>query len=121
VPNFEITMKQDIGSVGPADLEDLGGGQMLVRLDGRYAAGSRIRVGSTLRQPGDGMTFDYNLIRFTASIVDLATKVVALVSRDGTETPVIVKNPAIAATLDEGSALQIQAPRVSALDETSDL
>jgi hypothetical protein len=121
VPNFEIKMTQDVGAIGPADLEDLGGGQMLVRLDGKFAAGSRIRVGSALLQPGANMTFDFNLIRFMASIADLATKAVALVSRDGTETPIIVKYAAIAQTLEEGGALEVDVPKVSALDDTNSL
>lgn len=114
IPGFEIKMTQDVGPLNSSSLEDLGNGQMLVRLDGRFATGSAIRVGNNILQPGAGFSFDYNLIRFVAPIFDLATKRVALVSRDGTETPVRMMNDAI-----KPKGLTIEPPILTTIDESN--
>jgi hypothetical protein len=69
-----------------ASLEDLGNGQMLVSLYGRFLTGTYVRIGSQFLRAGSPATsFEYNRIRFVAPIADLATKEAVLVSRDGEE------------------------------------
>jgi hypothetical protein len=74
-------------------LEDLGNGQMLVSLLGRFMTGTYVRIGSQFLRPGSPLaSFEYNLIRFVAPVGDLATRQVALVARDGSETPLEIKH-----------------------------
>lgn len=112
--NFEL--KPDLAGVGVNDLEDLGGGQMLVTVPGRFLDGSYVRVGSSILTPGStGFTFEYRLIRFQASIADLATKRVVLVSRDGNETDILVhEDPARPVDF-------VNPPTVTPLDDTNSL
>jgi hypothetical protein len=68
-------------------LEDLGGGQMLVKLQGRFLPGTYVRIGATPITEGPQLKHEHFGIRFVAPISDLATKRVFLVSHDGTEVP----------------------------------
>lgn len=69
-----------------ASLQDLGGGQMMVTVQGRFLTGTYIRIGSTiLREGAPNTLFEHFGIKFTASIADLANKDVAIVARDGRE------------------------------------
>jgi hypothetical protein len=68
-----------------AGLEDLGGGQMLVKLDGRFLPGTYVRIGSLKLTEGAGLQHEYHGIKFTAPIATLATRNVFLVAHDGTE------------------------------------
>ena len=108
-------LKQSLAGVSSADLEDLGGGQMLVRLEGRFLGGTYVRVGMNILGTGTtGFTSEYRLVRFVAPITDLATKHVAVVSRDGTEMPVTI----------EGNAPKLSdivAAPFTPLDETNSL
>jgi hypothetical protein len=89
IPTF--TMKQDISAFSKQDLEDLGNGQILVHLIGKFLGGTYVRIGSTILQAGSaGFTSEYDGIRFVATISDLATKKSVLVTRDGTEVPIVV-------------------------------
>jgi hypothetical protein len=69
------------------DMEDLGSGKMLIKLDGQLLPGTYLRVGSTFIQPGaPGSTpSDLKTTRFIANISDLATLKTFVISRDGTE------------------------------------
>lgn len=68
-------------------LEDLGGGQLLVRVKGRYLPGTYVRIGSTILTPGPQLMHEHEGIRFVAPISDAVTKEVYLVAHDGTEVP----------------------------------
>jgi hypothetical protein len=70
-----------------ADLRDLGGGQMFVRVPGRFLTGTYVRMGATTLRDGSGAQHEHNAITFTASINDIATKPPVIVARDGTEEP----------------------------------
>lgn len=86
-----FVMKQDISALSKQDVEDLGNGQVLVNLLGNFLGGTYVRVGSNIIQAGSpGFTSEYNRIRFIAPIADLATKNAVVVTRDGTEVPVII-------------------------------
>jgi len=77
-------------------VEDLGNGQVLVTLTGQYLGGTAVRIGPNVI--GEGNTAFrpyYQHIQFVASITDLATQSVKLVSRDGTETPLLYPPDAI--------------------------
>jgi len=67
------------------NIEDLGGGQILVQLEGRYLPGTYIRIGATPLTEGPRFKQEYRSIKFTAPITDLATKPVFLVAHDGKE------------------------------------
>jgi hypothetical protein len=113
VSNFEL--KPDLAGVGADSLEDLGNGQMLVTIPGRFLGGTYVRVGSTVFGPGStGFTSEYRLIRFVAPIADLATKRVVLVSRDGAEMDITVYR-------DTAKPVSFETPAVTPLDETNSL
>lgn len=79
-----------------SSLEDLGNGQMLVDLYGRFLTGTYVRIGQQfIRSGSPASLFEYHRIRFIAPISDLATKAVALVSRDGEQIPLVIKHQVI--------------------------
>jgi hypothetical protein len=85
-PIANYSLQQIPKTFNHSSLQDLGNGQMLVTLLGRFLDGTYIRIGSTfLRDGNPAFLSDYRQIRFVASITDLATKQVALVARDGDE------------------------------------
>jgi hypothetical protein len=117
IPTF--VMKQDISALSKQDLEDLGNGQMLVHLTGNFLSGTYVRVGSNIIQPGaPGFTSEYSGIRFLAPLSDLATKKTVVVTRDGTEVPIVVNQ-----CLDKNASVSIVGKSVSltAIDETNSL
>lgn len=86
-------MQQQPSVFSKTSLEDLGNGQMLVNLYGRFLGGTYVRVGSTILGDGTaGFSSEYNRIRFVAPIADLASKTVVLVARDGTIWPIQLPN-----------------------------
>lgn len=88
IPKIKLISKP--GVFNPRDsMEDLGGGQMLIKLEGRFLQGTNIRIGSTILAEGDGLRHTYQGIVFTAPIADLATKRVFLVAHDGTEVQLL--------------------------------
>jgi hypothetical protein len=113
IPTFPMEQKTPI--FGVTNMEDLNGGQMLVRLEGSFLGGTYVRVGSTILQTGsNGFTTEYGGIRFTASIADLALKKTVLVTRDGTETPIYLTR------CGKSDPFDVQAT-VAAIDETNSL
>jgi hypothetical protein len=95
IPNYD--MRQQYGAVAafnPSWLEDLGSGNMLVKLEGRLLPGSYFRVGSNIVRPGsNGAPSDLKTTRFVAAIADLASLDTFIVSRDGTEYPLKIPRP----------------------------
>ena len=89
-PIINYDMRQQWGAVASfnakTDMEDLGNGKMLIKLDGPLLPGTYLRVGSTFIQPGSaGVPSDIKTTRFVANISDLATLKTFVISRDGTE------------------------------------
>jgi hypothetical protein len=85
-PILNFSLEQDPKIFNATTLEDLGNGQMLVTLGGRFLGGTYVRIGSNILRDGTtGFTSEYQQIRFVSSISDLATKQVKLVARDGKE------------------------------------
>jgi hypothetical protein len=69
------------------NIEDLGGGQIMVNLKGHFLPGTYVRIGSKLLNTMPALLFEYAGMRFSAPIADLAIRNVFLVSHDGTEVP----------------------------------
>jgi hypothetical protein len=89
-PIQNFTLQQDPSNFSTASMDDLGNGQLLVTLKGHFLGGTYVRIGSTLLRDGSSaFTSEYQQIRFAAPIVDLATRQIRLVARDGTETPIV--------------------------------
>jgi hypothetical protein len=101
VHNFDIPRFNLLTNLGPFNfqnsIEDLGGGQILVKLDGRYLPGTTVRIGPTILSEGDRLKQTYTGIRFVATLADLVTKKVFLVAHDGTEVQLIFGQPACTA------------------------
>jgi hypothetical protein len=117
IPTF--VMKQDVSAFSKQDVEDLGNGQMLVHLTGNFLGGTYVRVGSTMLQTGSpGFTSEYSGIRFIAPLSDLATKKAVVVTRDGTEVPLVVNE-----CLDKDASVKVadKSLSITAMDETNSL
>jgi|HubBroStandDraft_2_1064218.scaffolds.fasta_scaffold12902_3 hypothetical protein len=70
--------------------EDLGNGQVEVKVRGQFINGTYVRVGNTFYQQGTaGFTFEPKLIRFTAPAADLLKDAPQIVSRDGSEVQLV--------------------------------
>ncbi|HZI19852.1 MAG TPA: hypothetical protein VEY09_14770 [Pyrinomonadaceae bacterium] len=121
ITNYTLDVKPNPFNL--SHLEDLGNGQMLVQLEGRFMTGTYVRVGSQFLRSGSPATsFEYNRIRFVAPIADLATKKVALVSRDGTELPLEIEHKVESpggGRPENKKAPIITAARVSTVDEAN--
>jgi hypothetical protein len=93
IPKYRLVPgSRDIG-FAVSDLEDLGGGQMLVSVVRSFLSGTYVRIGGTIIGQGSpNFTFEQDRIRFAAPIADLATKEVKIVGRDGTEEPLLMEN-----------------------------
>lgn len=93
IPSFRLVPESKNIGFSVSDLEDLGGGQMLVSLVHSFLSGTYIRIGgTTIGQGSPNFTFEQDRIRFAAPIADLATKKVKIVGRDGTEEPLLLEN-----------------------------
>jgi hypothetical protein len=102
IPSFKFLVPDPTEDIAfnPTSLEDIGGGLMIVSLEGQFLQGTSIRVGALLigPEPSPVFSFDSQRIRFIAPIADLATKTVAIVGRDGTERPLVMKRRACSDT-----------------------
>lgn len=83
IPNIELRQSGRIEK-----LEDLGTGEVLVNIQGRFLNGTYVRVGSRRIAEGAGLSFESGRMRFVATRLELAKREVRIVSRDGTEEPV---------------------------------
>lgn len=120
VLNFDIPRYELVNNSGVLNFRDsiehLGGGQILVKLPGRYLPGTNVRIGPAILTEGDRFKHRYSGIRFVASLSDLVTKKVFLVGHDGTEVPLVI-NPTSCTSADPLRILH--PPTVSAVDETN--
>lgn len=88
IPTYDIEESQKPTEFSNADLEDLGNGQMLVKLHGNFLSDTVVRIGSKVLANGPGgIALTQIGMEFTAPISDLATRDVVLVCRDGSEIP----------------------------------
>lgn len=120
VPNLKLELPPDGFSV--KNMEDLGNGQMLVRLPGHFLTDTSVRIGSTAFASGaNGAFFSHDAIEFVASISDLATKKVVLVARDGSEIPVEIKHMADTEHPRPPPCIDTGKSSVTSVDETNSL
>lgn len=90
IPNYDMRQRWGaVASFNPTELEDLGSGKMLIKLEGRLLPGTYLRIGSNILQPGAAglPPSDLKTTRFVANISDLAALKTFVISRDGTEYP----------------------------------
>lgn len=85
IPSYSLAVRPP--AFNHTNLEEIGEGQLLVNLKGRFLPGTYVRIGSELINAMPRLSHEHAAIRFTASISDLATKEVFLVAHDGTEVP----------------------------------
>jgi hypothetical protein len=72
-------------------VEDLGNGQVVVRLEGSYFSGTYVRIGNAvLVDAPSGLVREPNALRFVAWASDLMTKRAYLVSRNGEQTDLTI-------------------------------
>jgi hypothetical protein len=105
---------------GDSSLEDLGDGQVLVKLQGRFPASTYVRIGNTIVKEGSGLTFEHFGMRFVARLYDAVSKRIALVARDGTEVPLNIFRKLGSANLPDAPPT-IKSHRVSAVDGSNTL
>lgn len=120
ITNFDIPRFKLVSNLGAFNfgnsIEDLGDGQVLVKLDGRFLPGTTVRIGPTILSEGDRFKQRYSGIRFVASLSELVTKKVFLVAHDGTEVPLVFDQQ----NCTSNSRLSfMDVPRVSTVDDTN--
>jgi hypothetical protein len=111
IPKYELVVNPSAFRAD-RDLEDLGGGQLLLRVPGRFLPGTTVRIGSSLMAPGPRFRLDYQGMEFVASTSDLANKNIVIVGHDGTEVPLRFHTQNCA-------GLSMGTPQVSTVDETN--
>ncbi len=115
-PILNFSLDQYPKTFDMTEIEDLGNGQMLVSLRQRFLGGTYVRVGATILADGTpGFLSRYQQIQFVSPIVDLATKQVSLVARDGTETPLLFDKEQFGSK----TALQITGYSLTPVDDAS--
>jgi hypothetical protein len=118
IPNYQLGIEPS--GFGASSLEDMGDGQVLVKLQGRFLSSTYVRIGNTILREGPGLTFEHFGMRFAARLSDLVSKRVALVARDGTEIPLIIhRTLGTAGGSDDRPT--IKAHSVSVIDESNSL
>jgi hypothetical protein len=116
IRNYQLAV--DARGFGASSLEDMGDGQILVKLTQRFLSSTYVRIGNTIVREGAGLTFEHSGIRFAARLIDLVSKHVALVSRDGSETPLLIQRP-LGPAGSPGEPPRVKSHRLSAIDESS--
>lgn len=87
IPSFKQPV-MPIAFDAATGVEDLGGGQALVKLVGRFLPGTYVRIGSLmLTEAGGLLKFEHHGIKFTAPFAILATREIFIVAHDGREQP----------------------------------
>jgi len=115
-PILNYSLDQHPKTFDMTSLEDLGNGQMLVTVKGRFLGGTYVRVGSNILRDGSpGFTSEYQQIRFVSPLTDLATKQVSLVARDGNETALVFDKSQFGAS----NALAVSGHTVTPVDDTN--
>jgi hypothetical protein len=117
IPSFKQPVEPT--AFDATNVEDLGSGQALVRLDGRFLPGTYVRIGSTLLTDGAGLKHEYHAIKFTAPIASLATKRVVLVAQDGEEKPLEFSSAVCGTFSIKKPANPPTNPQVTAVDEAN--
>jgi hypothetical protein len=89
IPRYSLATK--LSAFTGQDLEDIGDGQVLIRLRGRYLPGTYVRIGSKIINGLPELLHEHQSLRFVAPIGWLATRPVWIVAHDGTEVPLLLR------------------------------
>lgn len=120
IPHYNLAVRPP--SFNSNNLEDIGDGQVLVNLKGRYLPGTYVRIGSELISALPRLLHEHQSFRFVAPIASLATKDVYLVAHDGTEVALKLRGCGLK---DDGlTTLQFVPngdPTITAADEANSL
>jgi hypothetical protein len=73
IPRYELAVNPGVFNFRDS-IEDLGSGQILVKLPGRYLPGTNVRIGPNVLVEGDRFKHRYAGIRFVAPVSELATR-----------------------------------------------
>ena len=93
-------------------VEDLGNGQVLVKLKGSFLGGTYVRIGNAiLADAPSGLIREPDSLRFVAAASDLMTKRAFLVSRSGEESELLIDRA-------RHISLANESPVISTLDST---
>jgi len=115
-PILNFPLDQHPKTFDMTEIEDLGNGQMLVSLKGRFLGGTYVRVGSNILADGSpGFISRYQQIQFVSPITDLATKQISLVARDGNESPLVFDKEQFGSK----NALQITGHTLTPVDDAN--
>lgn len=114
-PILGFNLTPEISAENTQDLEDLGNGQILVKVPGLFLTNTSVRIGATMLQSGSGLSVDSQQLRFLATTTDLATKPVYIVAPDGTETQLLLRKD------DTHCHLRISNASVKPIDENNSL
>ncbi len=123
IPNFSQSYLLKPRGFSVRDLEDLGDGQMLVKLHQRFLPDTAVRIGSTILTGGkDGVIATTSQgIEFVAPLAELATKRVFLVARDGSEMPMEIPHMRADDATKRKLPPVIQNVEVATVDESNSL
>lgn len=118
--DYEIPVFDSSPVIQNVTPQDVGGGALQTAVEGRFLAGTYVRVGSNFYREGSpGFTSELTQIRFTANAADIARHGAFLITRDGTETPIQLQ---LRPTRAAGSpALTTATSTISAYDATHSL
>lgn len=111
IPKYELVVPAAAFNAA-RDLEDLGGGQLLLRVPGSFLPGTTVRIGASLLTEGPKFRLDYQGMEFVASTSDLANKNVVIVAHDGTEVPLRFHTR-------NCGGLSLGMPAITSVDETN--
>ncbi|MDQ5846331.1 MAG: hypothetical protein M3539_13655 [Acidobacteriota bacterium] len=115
IPRYELAVDPTVFNFRDS-LEDLGGGNVLVKLPGRFLPGTNVRIGPVVLTEGDRFKHRYSGIRFVATLSDLTTRKVFLVAHDGTEVQLAFGGLLCTAA---SPLLMTAVPQVTTIDETN--
>jgi hypothetical protein len=91
-PIFSFRLSDIQPVLNAQSIEDLGNGQVMVRVEGSFLAGTYVRIGnSSLVDPPSGLVREVSALRFTASASDLLSKNAFLVSKSGESVSLAIK------------------------------
>ena len=89
IPRYRLAF--DAAAFTGRNLEDIGDGQVLIRLTGRHLPGTYVRIGSRIINGLPELLHEHQSLRFVAPIGLLATRPVYLVAHDGTESQLTLR------------------------------
>lgn len=82
--------------INAQSIDDLGNGQVVVRLDGSFPMGTYVAIGNnSLVDQASGLIRETSALRFVANVSDLLIKPSYLVSKSGDRVPLVIDQPTL--------------------------